>query len=176
MTSNAAPRVERNEQHAQIKRGESETNKKKKKDPRKRKQDAQLTAISGLSAKTNSWAGEGSRFRGGGDGSFSRAALPLDLVKNFRIPVFFVSCSDSESLGGGGEREESDDRSERSSLSILNGIYRVGEFPFGLLSMYFSGRCKVGVSRWIALLQRTRKLRGKGTWDKFGPHTLSHYR
>lgn len=82
--------------------------------------------MSGLSAKTYSWGGEGSLLRGGGDISFFLASATSSLEtrwKNFRIPFWgFSSISDS-SPDGAGDKEEMEDRSDESSaiLSVAAG-------------------------------------------------------
>jgi hypothetical protein len=54
--------------------------------------DAGHTAMSGLSASTYSWGGEGSRFGRGGDASTAGASVGLGtLEKNLRIPFFLVN-------------------------------------------------------------------------------------
>lgn len=75
--------------------------------------------MSGLSANTYSWGGDGSRFRGGGDGSFGAMSSLGTLEKNLSIPFISPGSSDSDSEGGGGERDEREDKSEASSLAIL---------------------------------------------------------
>lgn len=82
--------------------------------------------MSGLSAKTYSWGGEGSLLRVGGDISFFLASAISSLEtrwKNFRMPFWgFSSISDS-SPDGAGDREEIEDRSDESSaiLSVAAG-------------------------------------------------------
>jgi hypothetical protein len=72
-----------------------------------------LTAISGLSASTYSWGGEGSRFGRGGDASTLDSELGRGaLEKNFRIPSFFVNWRFVSSSDG------TEDRSEESDIML----------------------------------------------------------
>jgi hypothetical protein len=110
------------------------------------------TAMSGLSANVYSCGGEGSLFRGGEDGTLAAGAISSlgTLVKNLRIP-FLGPRSDSESEGGGGESDESDDKSERSSFAILSGggqpiVQFVACTPMCLLR-------EGALKRWRLLLQ-----------------------
>lgn len=77
--------------------------------------------MSGLSAKTYSWGGEGSLLRGGGDISFFLAWATSSLEtrwKNFKMPFCgFNSISDS-SPDGAGDKEEMEDRSDESSAIL----------------------------------------------------------
>ena len=82
--------------------------------------------MSALSAKTYSWGGDGSLFRGG-DSSFDAPVIsPLGAFeKNLSIPFFCsMGSSGSESDGGGGERDEREDKSEASSLAIFAAARR----------------------------------------------------
>lgn len=73
-----------------------------------------LTAMSGLSASTYSWGGEGSRFGRGGDASTLDSELGRGaLEKNFRIPSFLVNWRLVSSSDG------TEDRSEESSELML---------------------------------------------------------
>lgn len=86
-----------------------------------RQMEETRTAMSGLSARTYSWGGEGSLLGRGGEVVLgSRAGFLSTLWKNFKMPLWRSNwMSDSSSEGGGGEREEIDDNSEESSSAIL---------------------------------------------------------
>jgi hypothetical protein len=76
-----------------------------------------LTEISGLSARTYSCGGEGSRGGGGGEAStLGTFGLVGTFEKNLRIPSFFLSCKSSSISEGTDERSE---RSEESSAILL---------------------------------------------------------
>ncbi len=80
--------------------------------------------MSGLSAKTNSCGGEGSRFGLGGEGG-ARAAFDAFFLagafeKNLRIPSFFFSWR-SSSISEGTE-----DSSDESSALMLFVVVAVG--------------------------------------------------
>jgi hypothetical protein len=78
------------------------------------------TAISGLSAKTYSCGGDGSRLGLGGVFSLgSRAGFLSTLWKNFRMPWRSSNWMSDSSSEGGSEREEIEESSEDSSSAIL---------------------------------------------------------
>ena len=78
------------------------------------------TAISGLSARTYSWGGEGSLLGRGGVASLgSSSGFLSTLWKNFRIPCRRSNWISDSSLEGGADREEIDDKSEESSSAML---------------------------------------------------------
>lgn len=73
-----------------------------------------LTATSGLSAKTYSCGGDGSRLGRGGDSAFGlEVAAGAALEKNLRIPSFFVNCRSVSTSDG------TSDNSEDSSELML---------------------------------------------------------
>lgn len=73
-----------------------------------------LTAISGLSANTNSCGGDGSRtLCGGGEGSGAWVGLGT-LEKNLRIPSFLVNCNSSSD-----GTEESSEESESVIVIVV---------------------------------------------------------
>jgi len=80
--------------------------------------------MSGLSAKTYSWGGEGARcFRGGDASTLGAAAGRGAFEKNLRIPSFFVnwrSVSSSE-----GTEDSSEDSSELILLVFVDGQFLV---------------------------------------------------
>jgi len=81
--------------------------------------------MSGLSANTYSWSGEGSRFGRGGDLGTGGAAAPGFGVfeKNLRMPFFLVNCKVSSSEGTEDSSEES------SSLMVVELGREVGLRP-----------------------------------------------
>jgi hypothetical protein len=82
------------------------------------------TAMSGLSARTYSCGGEGSRFGRGGVFSLgSRAGFLSTLWKNFRMPWRSSNWMSDSSSEGGSESEETEESSEESSSAILEGVY-----------------------------------------------------
>ena len=82
--------------------------------------------MSGLSARTYSCGGEGSRLGRGGEASGeSLRAMALflsTLWKNLRIPCFSSNWTSDSSSEGGGERDEIDESSEESSSAMLSVV------------------------------------------------------
>jgi len=80
--------------------------------------------MSGLSANTYSWSGEGSRFGRGGDLGTGGAAPGFGAFeKNLRMPFFLVNCKVSSSEGTEDSSEES------SSLMVVELGREVGLRP-----------------------------------------------
>lgn len=78
------------------------------------------TAISGLSARTNSCGGDASLSGGGGDSGLEEvfffgllALVGLTLEKKRNIPPLFLSCKSPSSSDGGAERSEESDMAAR---------------------------------------------------------------
>jgi hypothetical protein len=86
--------------------------------------------MSGLSANTYSWGGDGDRFRGGGEASLGGCSLTLE--KYFWIPFLDLATgsltgSSSSISEGAGDSEDKEERSEESSSAdILQTIQFVG--------------------------------------------------
>lgn len=130
--------------------------------------------MSGLSAKTYSCGGEGSLFRGG-EASFSAGMSPLRVFeKNFSMPFFSCGSSDSmsDSDGGGGERDEREDKSERSSLAIFVACrtMKVSALIVGSRVLAAGRRAGLGWQLLLLLLEGRNGRWGRSNKAKVGPH------
>src|SRR3954471_17642445 len=102
--------------------------------------------MSGLSARTYSCGGEGSRFGlGGVFSSGSSAGFWSTLWKNFRMPCRSSNWMSDSSSEGGSESEEIEDSSEESSSAILEEVY--ADFVDGCLLWLRFGAREVEVGR-----------------------------
>jgi hypothetical protein len=84
---------------------------------RTRQYSCRLTAISGLSANTYSWGGEGSLSGGGGEVGWGAGAAGTAFEKNRKMPSFFTKSRLLSSSDG--TDESSEDSSEDMALLWL---------------------------------------------------------